>query len=122
MVEVCLREDAAQLGFAGLGLAGFVLAGSALGLARGHGHAGPVDGDVHLGHGVKQDDLARQGCPALATGDLFNLRADGLRDPFDLLGLDDDAGQLFEVQAAFVERLFAPHAGHQAPHPRGECG
>ena len=36
--------------------------------------------------------------PALATGDLFDLRADGLRDPFDLRGLDGDAGQLLDVQ------------------------
>ena len=48
---------------------------------------------------------------------MFDLRADGLRDPFDLLGLDDDGGHLLEVQASFVEGFLAPGAGHQAPHP-----
>jgi hypothetical protein len=71
VVETCSREDAAQLGFAGLGQAGCALAGSALGVARAWAW---FRGDVHLGHAGRSCLLAA----CARDWRSVNLRADGL--------------------------------------------
>ena len=75
-----------------------------------------------LGHWLERDDLTSQRGRLLPLGDRLDLRADGFRDPLNLLRLDDDPRQLCEVPPAFVEGLLAPDPAHHAPHSRAEGG
>jgi hypothetical protein len=71
---------------------------------------------------VEQDDFAGERCLAFLAAERLDLLADGFGHPLDLLGLDHDAGQGFEILTGFVEGLLAPEATHQASDAGREGG